>query len=458
MFAIRRLPTATPRYLTLVVRGNATVASSPSATEPAQPPPPSVKPTKSTSATTAAAPSEQSTTQGRRRRKQPPKRPSISSESPRKWNRPLSVGVVPAYDLALGVLKKDSLKLKEEVKEFRKLVEGKEATYKALEAKLQKLHEGDAGLEATTQEMEALNEELESLLNKLNILEVQSEINLPDVRWTVNNAMADMSNMSHRYLVEQKWRKEGDLDLLMERIYQMNVVPDVLPVIKPSVDLHVVVRTRPSEFIETKKVQTLVEPGVFLRPKQTLVPPKLHANVFHTDTRLYTMLLVDPDVPDPETERFTTFLHWMKPNIPLSATSPLITNINTHTKYIPPHPQHGTPYHRYVCLLLPQPPLGASGYTLTAASRAAVGVPTSAHLDIPVVPTEERLGFNVRAFVERWNLDAAQGGGAHMFREIWDEDVSEIYKSVLKTPEPRYGRPRRVDVYAQLKEKKKYIS
>jgi hypothetical protein len=31
-----------------------------------------------------------------------------------------------------------------------------------------------------------------------------------------------------------------------------------------------------------------------MRRNQTLVPPKLFANVFHTDTRLYTMLLIDP--------------------------------------------------------------------------------------------------------------------------------------------------------------------
>jgi len=94
-----------------------------------------------------------------------------------------------------------------------------------------------------------------------------------------------MSKPSHRYLVEQKWRKEGDLDLLvrfvlslflvtltwlfqMERIYQMNVVPDVLPVLKPSIDLHVVARTTPKEFHKSKKVQQVVEPGVFLKSKQ----------------------------------------------------------------------------------------------------------------------------------------------------------------------------------------------
>lgn len=45
---------------------------------------------------------------------------------------------------------------------------------------------------------------------------------------------------------------------------------------------------------------------------------------------------------------------------------------------------------------------------------------------------EERLHFDVREFVARWGLDAAQGGGAHMWREIWDEQVSRIYENILR--------------------------
>ncbi|KAF9478545.1 PEBP-like protein [Pholiota conissans] len=455
MFALCRTSKTIPRSLVLCIRGNATVTVAPNVAESTI-----LKPT--TSAPAAAASdlpvtTEDATTKGRKRRKQAPKRPDISLSTPRKWNRPLGEGVVPAYDLALQELKKDSAQLKKEAAQLRKVVEAKEAEFQALSGKLQasKIPETQ---QAIRQEMDALDAELETKLAKLKILDVQSDINLPWIRWQVNNAMADMNSVSHRYLVEQKWRNDGDLDLLMERLYQMNVVPDVLPVIKPSLDLHLIVRARPAEFIEESKIQTHVEPGSFVKPKQTKVPPKLRVNVFHTDTRLYTMLLVDPDVPDPENQRYTTFLHWMKPNIPLSATSPHnLIDLNTHTKYIPPHPQQGTPYHRYVVLLLPQPPLGASDYTLAAASRAIAGKPTSVHLNIPVVSIEQRLGFNVREFSQRWNLDASKGGGAHMFREVWDEEVSSIYKSVLGQEEPRYGRPPRMDAYAHLKGKKKYI-
>ena len=57
----------------------------------------------------------------------------------------------------------------------------------------------------------------------------------------------------------------------MERLHQMHAVPDVLPEIHPSIDLHVIARTRPTVFIESRKVQEHVIPGTFLRPKQVML-------------------------------------------------------------------------------------------------------------------------------------------------------------------------------------------
>jgi hypothetical protein len=71
-----------------------------------------------------------------------------------------------------------------------------------------------------------------------------------------------------------------------------------------------------------------------------------------------------------------------------------------------------------------------SEYTLTGAFRATGS--TSAQLDIPIVSDQERLGFNVRKFasLSRWNLNGAKEGGAHMWREVWDDDVSLIYRDL----------------------------
>ncbi|KAF9456690.1 phosphatidylethanolamine-binding protein [Collybia nuda] len=400
-----------------------------------------------TTATPETEEEDKAATQGRRRRKTilRPARTPISTAAPRKWNRPLAEGVLPAYDLALKVIRTDSIRLTEEADALE--VHISEAEKGVLEG-------GGYGAEAV-REKEA---ELEQMREKLHILRVQSEVNLPEVRWRVANAMVDMKKPVHRHLMEQKWRKDGALDLLMERIHQMKVVPDVLPELHPSFDLIVTARTPALEFRKTGKSQTGIEPGSFLLPEQTATPPKLYANIFHSDTRLYTLLMVDPDVVNEEKESFNTFLHWMQPNIPLSAThTTRILDLNSHTPYIPPHPQRGTPYHRYVLLLLPQPPLAGSTYTHNAEARAELGKSTSVHLEIPPVSDVERRDFDVRMFTRRWGLDATKGGGAHMWREVWSEGVSKIYAEVLKEDEPRYGRPPKADPYAALKRTKRYV-
>lgn len=59
-------------------------------------------------------------------------------------------------------------------------------------------------------------------------------------------------------------------------------------------------------------------------------------------------------------------------------------------------------------------------------------VTTSARLDIPIVPDDQRLGFDVREFIKQWGFNAAKGGGAHMWREVWNRRVTEIYRYVLR--------------------------
>ncbi|TFK76620.1 PEBP-like protein [Pluteus cervinus] len=393
-------------------------------------------------------------TNGRRKRRYVTTRPAISVDQPRKWNRPIQHGLIPAYDLALKFLQTDSSRLRAEAQDVKKQIEALDVEVE----QLRKTSEAEPQNEEAERVFKEKDEELEKLRDRLEALEVHSEVNLPHVRWQVANAMVDMSKPVHRHILEQRWRKEGNLDLLMERIHQMNVVPDVIPVLHPSVDLHITAKNTPDQCRRTKKIESRVEPGIFLAPEQTLEPPKLYANVFHADTRLYTLLMVDPDVPDPENASFTTFLHWLKPNIPLSATNAgRLLDLDTHTEYIPPHPQRGTPYHRYVVLLLPQPPASGTGYSLNTAARAQPGSSTSRHLDIPAVSDVDRLHFDVREFIKQWGLNPAKGGGAYMWREVWDATVSNIYANVLGSSEPKYGRPPKPDRYAGVKQAKRYI-
>lgn len=119
----------------------------------------------------------------RRRQKIEIHRPPISTESPRKWNRPLAEGVLPAYDLAIQLIKKDSSGLKLEACALQAEIDAAETMMQSM------FSERDAGRVFDEGLLEAKDEEIEKMRKRLHILKVQSEVNLPSVRWTVANAM-----------------------------------------------------------------------------------------------------------------------------------------------------------------------------------------------------------------------------------------------------------------------------
>lgn len=96
------------------------------------------------------------------------RRPNISLEKPREWNRPVKQGVLPAYDEALKLIEADSARLKRERVEILARIE-----------ELEKVVEKD----------DAVLAELQDLRQKADVLEIQSEINLPAVRWNAFNGM-----------------------------------------------------------------------------------------------------------------------------------------------------------------------------------------------------------------------------------------------------------------------------
>ncbi|KAA1475448.1 PEBP-like protein [Dentipellis sp. KUC8613] len=408
MLALRRLRVAARP----LVRTNATLQSTP-ASSPSPPPPPSTaKPADAESKDAAATDApEGKNTRGRRKRSYPTRRPHIDLEHPREWRRALAPGVLPAYDEALRVIYADAKAVQKEAQEVR-----------------EKLEKG-----------ELKGEEAEKERKRLDVLDVMGEVNLPEVRWKAANGMADLNKPVYRHLVEKRWREDGALDLLMERVYQMHVVPDLVPELQPSLDLRVNFPEPPPESLylrtRVKRKYAAVEPGTYLLNERTRKPPRLYTTVFHTDPRLYTLLMVDPDVPDEENASFTTYLHWLQPNVTLSTSTTTLNLPTTHTPYIPPHPARGTPYHRYVLLLLPQ-----------SSPTERISVPTGI----------ERLGFDVRKFVEEHGL-RVDGGGVHMWRAVWDEDSSKVWTDVLKLPEPRFGFAPKPDPYAEIKSKPKYI-
>lgn len=172
MFAVRRLRIqARPPTLW---RGNVTLQNQPSPS--AIPPQDRSKKTEVKPATTEATPETpvRLPRKGLRRNS----RPKISLDAPRRWNRALAPGILPVYDYALQLIKADSVKLKKEAEGLREVIKDTEARI------------GRVGRhERSEEEVEEDDRVLNDCRKRLEILEIQSEINLPSVRWECTNAM-----------------------------------------------------------------------------------------------------------------------------------------------------------------------------------------------------------------------------------------------------------------------------
>ncbi|KAG2218715.1 hypothetical protein INT45_002423 [Circinella minor] len=275
-----------------------------------------------------------------------------------------------------------------------------------------------------------------SALNAVKFdLQVKSELNDPEIRRNFSNGNLDMERPVYRYLRQKQFEKTPRKQLL-QRVSQMNVTPDLLPLgLVPTVEVN----------IQLKGQEGPVEPGVFTKPEQvykekeklvggginysieehyngkmentTIEVPKVDVTNFHTDKRLYTLLFVDPDSPDVANKTYQQHCHWLITNVPLSATESTVVGGDTVLDYVPPHPQKGTKYHRYTLIAYEQPNNG------------------SEKVDIKV---DKREGFDAKSIAAQHNL---QPRGVSFFRQVWDETVTSIYNDVLRIPEPVYGKP-----------------
>jgi len=207
----------------------------------------------------------------------------------------------------------------------------------------------------------------------------------------------DMNRPIYRYLADRKWREYKRL-VMMQRITQMNIVPDVLPHLDPTAAVDLAFGRRN------------VQPGEFVDSRVSEIPPRLNIQVFDKGDRLVTILVLDSDVPNVEKDRFDYRCHFLATNISLSPTitSLPFRHLSPETQivlpWLPPHAQKGSPYHRLSTFVLQQP----EGKTV----------------DIEAMRTkEQRHGFNLRSFNDRHQVKPI---GVHLFRNTWDGGTAGV--------------------------------
>ncbi|KAE8145488.1 phosphatidylethanolamine-binding protein [Aspergillus avenaceus] len=265
------------------------------------------------------------------------------------------------------------------------------------------IREKIARLEAVPTEqaggLQVKNSKLVAMNLHLDHLKVLADVNDPLVKKKFEDGQGDMSKPIYRYLADKKWR-EYRRKILVQRITQMKVIPDVLPHCDPVVDTKLYFG------------RTATQPGEFVNSRVSATTPKLDVQLFERGEKLVTIAVVDSDIPNVEKDGFDYRTHYLAVNVPISATSTKVdlSKLSSESQvvlpWMAPTAQKGSPYHRLSVFIMEQ----KDAKPLNVA-------------DIKAKETDR--SKTLRTLQARYHLKAI---GAHLFRTQWDETMEEVMR------------------------------
>jgi large subunit ribosomal protein L35 len=205
-----------------------------------------------------------------------------------------------------------------------------------------------------------------------------------------------MDKPIYRYLADKKWR-QYDRMIIMQRINQMNVVPDVLPTIDPT--LNVSLSFGPRD----------VQPGEFVDSRVSEIPGHLNIQPYDKGERYVSIAIVNPDVPNVEADGFDYRCHFLASNIKISPTQTSVslgklTDDQVILPWLPAYTQKGLAYSRMSIFVLEQ----KDGQILDAKALSQ---------------RYEHNDFILRSFVDRHVLKPV---GVNLFRSRHDEGTAGV--------------------------------
>ncbi|KAL1956030.1 hypothetical protein VTO42DRAFT_7845 [Malbranchea cinnamomea] len=242
---------------------------------------------------------------------------------------------------------------------------------------------------------------IRSMERHIEKLKIYADINDPIVKKRFEDGQGDMNKPIYRFLADRKWR-EYRRKILIQRLTQMKVIPDVLAHIDPVADVKLWFGRRS------------IQPGEFVNSRISMISPKLAIQTFEKGEKLVTIAVVDPDVPNVEKDGFDYRCHFLAINVPISPTSNLISfdKLSPESQvllpWLPPYSIKGSPYHRLSIFVLEQKDQAPLNYE-TVAKKV------------------QREDFRLRSLETRHQLKPI---GAHLFRNEWDEGTVAVMKEL----------------------------
>lgn len=223
----------------------------------------------------------------------------------------------------------------------------------------------------------------------------------------------DLNKPIYRFLADRKWR-EYKRKVLMQRIEQMSVVPDVLATVDPVVSTEM--------FFGSRKINH----GEILNSGLTEQPPRIKIQPYDQGARLVTIAIMNPDVPNVAKDSFDNRCHFLATNILISPTTTNVdlARLDAETQvlqpWLPPHAQKGLGYQRLAVCIFEQPARDDSASSGDNTSR-------SQPLDVAAIreagKDTDRKFLTARALLSRHRL---QPVGVDLFRTQYDENTAAV--------------------------------
>ena len=181
----------------------------------------------------------------------------------------------------------------------------------------------------------------------------------------------------------------------------MKVVPDVIPNCDPELDMTI---------SWNRKVY---QPGHFIESNISTVPCSLTVQSYERGSKLVTIAVVDPDVPNFETNSYGTRCHFLATNIEITPTTPKVDlaalpEEQVLVPWLAPTALKGSPYHRLSIVVLQQKD----------------NTPIDREIALKHIKQRD---FSTRALMTRHMLKPIS---ATLFRTQWDDHMATVMRQM----------------------------
>ncbi|KAF2486243.1 ribosomal protein YmL35 [Neohortaea acidophila] len=263
-----------------------------------------------------------------------------------------------------------------------------------------------------------LERRLRDMRQHLEELKILADINDPLVRKKFEDGLGDMNKPIYRHLADKKWRSYKR-KVLVQRITQMNVVPDILPHIDPTIAVSLSFGRKD------------IPHGGLVLSTLSEDAPSLNIQPFDRGERLVTIAVINPDVPNVAKDGFGYRCHFLASNISISPTQTRVdlASLDPESQvilpWLPAFAQKGLDYQRMGVFVLQQGSISEEETSTSTTEEQSSPANLPVQEILSAARYSKRENFVLRSFVDKYSLHPV---GVDLFRTQWDEGTAGVMR------------------------------